>query len=295
MKTPLFKGACTAIVTPFTKDGLDREALEKLVEWQISSGIKALVACGTTGEPSTMTDGEWAQTLKTVVRAADKRVPVIAGTGGNNTARVIALARRARAIGADAQLCVTPYYNRTTQQGLIAHYTAIADEGSLPVILYNVPSRTGLNMEPATLAEISKHDQVIAMKEASGDMIRLADMIRLCEGRIGFYSGSDEVAVPLMSLGGIGVISVVSNLAPDLTSRMTDLMLTGEMKSAAELQLKLMPLIHALFLEVSPIPVKAGLSMMGLCRDVLRLPLISMSEKNRAVLKDEMEKLELLK
>lgn len=294
MRTALFKGACTAIITPFRRDGLDREALEKLVNWQISSGIKALVACGTTGEPSTMTDVEWAQTLETVVRTADKRVPVIAGTGGNNTARVIALARRARAIGADAQLCVTPYYNKTTQQGLIAHYAAIADEGSLPVILYNVPSRTGLNMEPATLAEISKHDQVIAMKEASGDMIRLADMIRLCEGRIDFYSGSDEVVVPLMSLGGIGVISVVSNLAPVLTSRMADLMLAGETKSAAELQLKLMPLIHALFLEVSPIPVKAGLSMMGFCQDILRLPLISMSERNRAVLKEIMKELEVI-
>ncbi len=294
MRTPLFKGACTAIITPFTKDGLDTEAMEKLVDWQISSGIKALVACGTTGEPSTMTDGEWAQTLETVVRAADRRVPVIAGTGGNNTAHVLALAKRAKAIGADAQLCVTPYYNKTTQQGLIAHYAAIADEGSLPVILYNVPSRTGLNMEPATLAEISKHSRIIAMKEASGDMVRLADMLRLCEGRIDFYSGSDEVIVPLMALGGIGVVSVVSNLAPALTSRLADLMLMGEVKSASELQLKLMPLIHALFIEVSPIPAKAGLSMMGLCRDVLRLPLISMGEKNRSFLKDEMEKLELL-
>ncbi len=294
MRTPLFKGACTAIITPFTKDGLDTKAMEKLVDWQINSGIKALVACGTTGEPSTMTDGEWAQTLETVVRAADRRVPVIAGTGGNNTAHVLALAKRAKAIGADAQLCVTPYYNKTTQQGLIAHYAAIADEGSLPVILYNVPSRTGLNMEPATLAEISKHSRIIAMKEASGDMVRLADMLRLCEGRIDFYSGSDEVIVPLMALGGIGVVSVVSNLAPALTSRLADLMLMGEVKSASELQLKLMPLIHALFIEVSPIPAKAGLSMMGLCRDVLRLPLISMGEKNRSLLKDEMEKLELL-
>ena len=294
MKTPLFKGACTAIVTPFTQDGLDTQALEILVDWQIKNGIKALVACGTTGEPSTMTDGEWAQTLETVVRAAKNRVPVIAGTGGNNTAHVIALAKQAKAIGADAQLCVTPYYNKTTQQGLIAHYTAIADEGSLPVILYNVPIRTGLNMEPATLAEISRHSQVIAMKEASADMVRVADMMRLCEGRIDFYSGSDEVVVPLMALGGLGVVSVVSNLAPALTCRMADLMLSGEMKSAAELQLKLMPLIHAVFMEVSPIPAKAGLSMMGLCQDILRLPLISMSGKNRAVLKDEMKKLELI-
>lgn len=294
MRTPLFKGTCTALVTPFTRDGLDTQALEKLVDWQIGSGIKALVACGTTGEPSTMTDVEWAQTLETVVRAAKKRVPVIAGTGGNNTAHVIALAKRAKAIGADAQLCVTPYYNKTTQQGLVAHYTAIADEGSLPVVLYNVPSRTGLNMESATLAEISRHSQVIAMKEASADMVRVADMMRLCEGRIDFYSGSDEVVVPLMALGGLGVVSVVSNLAPALTSRMADLMLSGEIRSAAELQLRLMPLIHAVFMEVSPIPAKAGLSMMGLCQDILRLPLISMSEKNRAVLKDEMKKLELI-
>jgi len=256
--------------------------------------VNALVACGTTGEPSTMDDEEWALVVDTVVRAAGGRVPVIAGTGGNNTAHVIKLARRARELGAAAQLCVTPYYNKATHEGLLAHYGAIAQDGSLPVIIYNVPGRTGLNMAPQTLGELSRLPQVIGMKEASGDMIRLADMMRLCEGRIAFYSGSDEVIVPLMALGGLGVISVLSNVAPAETVRMTGAMLARDYELAAALQLKLMPLIHALFMEVNPMPAKAGLAMMGKIRDILRLPLLPMSDKGRAVLRDELKALGLL-
>lgn len=294
MTQPVFKGTATAIVTPFTADGIDLPALKNLVDWQIKSGVSALVACGTTGEPSTMTDAEWEQTVAAVIEAADGRIPIIAGTGGNNTRHVIHLARRAKELGAAAQLCVTPYYNKTSPQGLIAHYTAIAEDGSLPVIMYNVPGRTGLNMQPETVAALSHHPQIVGMKEASADMIRLADMMRLCEGRIAFYSGSDEVIMPLMALGGLGVISVLSNVAPSQTVALTDAMFKEDYKQAASLQLQLMPLIHALFLEVNPIPAKAGLAMMGKIQDILRLPLVSLSEKNRTVLRDEMTKLGLL-
>lgn len=293
MTQPVFKGTATAIVTPFTADGIDLPALKNLVDWQIKSGVSALVACGTTGEPSTMTDAEWEQTVAAVIKAANGRIPIIAGTGGNNTRHVIYLARRAKELGAAAQLCVTPYYNKTTPQGLIAHYTAIAEDGSLPVIMYNVPGRTGLNMQPETVAALSHHPQIVGMKEASADMIRLADMMRLCEGRIAFYSGSDEVIMPLMALGGLGVISVLSNVAPAQTVALTDAMFKEDYKQAASLQLQLMPLIHALFLEVNPIPAKAGLAMMGKIQDILRLPLVSLSEKNRTVLRDEMTKLGL--
>ncbi|NLX83366.1 MAG: 4-hydroxy-tetrahydrodipicolinate synthase [Clostridiales bacterium] len=294
MSKPVFKGTATAIVTPFTSTGLDLPALKALVDWQIESGVSALVACGTTGEPSTMTDAEWESVVSTVIEAADGRVPIIAGTGGNNTRHVIQLARRAKKLGAMAQLCVTPYYNKTTPQGLVAHYTAIAEDGSLPIILYNVPGRTGLNMQPETVAELSSHPQIVGMKEASADMIRLADMMRLCEGRIAFYSGSDEVIMPLMALGGLGVISVLSNVAPKATVALTNAMLAEDFKQAAKLQLQLMPLIHALFLEVNPIPAKAGLAMMGKLEDILRLPLVSMSDKNRAILRNEMSKLGLI-
>lgn len=294
MKTPLFTGTATALVTPFTEHGIDLPALRALVDWQIASGINALVACGTTGEPSTMSDAEWAQVVDTVVKTANGRVPVIAGTGGNHTAQVIKLARLARELGADAQLCVTPYYNKATHAGLIAHYAAIDEDGSLPIIVYNVPGRTGLNLAPETLAELAKLEQVVAVKEASADMIRLADMMRLSEGKLAFYSGSDEVIVPLMSLGGLGVISVLSNVAPAQTVAMTDAMLKQDYKEAARLQLQLMPLIHALFLEVNPMPAKAALSMMGLMADILRLPLLPMSDKGRAVLRTELERLGLL-
>lgn len=291
MKAPIFTGTATALITPFTQSGVDTASLKKLVDWQIEQGVSALVACGTTGEPSTMLEIEWEETLLTVVKAAKGRVPVIAGTGSNNTAHAIKLAKQAAKLGADAQLVVTPYYNKTTQRGLIAHYAAIADEGSLPVIIYNVPSRTGLNMLPDTLGKLAQHPNITGIKEASGDLIQITDMMRLCEDNIAFYSGTDEVVVPLMALGGQGVISVVSNAVPHLTSQMTEAMLSGSFKKAAALQKQLMPLIHALFAETNPIPAKAALSLLGYCENRVRLPLIPLSEKNLAVLKEEMEKL----
>ena len=294
MKKVLFRGCATALATPFTNSGIDEQALRKLVNYQIDNGVAALIACGTTGEPSTMTQEEWAETIQIIVDETKKQVPVIAGTGGNNTAEVIHLAALAEKLGAQAQLCVTPYYNKTTQQGLIAHYTAIADSSNLPVIIYNVPSRTGLSIAPETVGALSHHDNIIAVKEASADMIKLGEMIRLSEGRLAFYSGTDEVVVPLMSLGGLGVISVISNAAPALTVQMTEAMLRGDMQKAAELQLKLLPLTHALFSEVNPIPLKAAMHMMGICENQVRLPLVPLGESNARVLEKELKALGLL-
>lgn len=294
MKQILFTGCATALATPFSETGIDEKALRSLVDYQLDNGISALIACGTTGEPSTMDDKEWAETLRIVIEQTHGRVPVIAGTGGNNTRHVIESAKAAKALGANAQLCVTPYYNKTTQQGLIAHYTAIAENSDLPIIIYNVPSRTGLSIRPETLAMLKTHPRIAAVKEATADMVLLGDMMRLCSDEIAFYSGSDEVTVPLMSLGGLGVISVLSNVAPRETADMTGAMLKGDIQAAASLQLKLLPLIHALFTEVNPIPVKAALNLMGICENRLRLPLVKLSEENHEKLKAEMKKLGLI-
>lgn len=253
-----------------------------------------MVACGTTGEASTLTEDEWSRTVQIVVAQTKGRVPVIAGTGGNNTADVIRRAHKARELGAAAQLCVTPYYNKTTQRGLIAHYTAIAEDGSLPVIIYNVPARTGLSVTAETMAVLSEVDNIVAIKEASANLVLVADILRLCEGRIAVYSGADEVIVPLMSLGGLGVISVISNVAPRQVSDLTDAMLSGDYKEAARLQLRLLPLTHALFSEVSPIPLKAAMALMGLGDNHVRLPLVPLGEENAEKLKQEIKKLGLI-
>ncbi len=294
MKKILFTGCATALATPFTDNGIDEQALRKLVNYQLENGVSALIACGTTGEPSTMSEQEWARTVEIVVEETNQRVPVIAGTGGNNTAEVIRSAKKAEQLGAVAQLCVTPYYNKTTQQGLIAHYTAIADNTNLPAIIYNVPSRTGLSIAPETVGTLSHHENIVAVKEASADLIKLGDMMRLSGERLSFYSGTDEVVVPLMSLGGLGVISVASNAAPALMVQMTDAMLAGDVKTAAALQLKLLPFIHALFSEVNPIPVKAALHKLGICQNTVRLPLVPLSENNTRVLHKEMQSLGLV-
>ena len=290
MANTLFIGCATALITPFKEGQVDKIALEKLVETQIEQGIDALVACGTTAEPSTMTGEEWADTLAFVVSRVKGRVPVIAGTGGNCTADVIQKARRARELGADAQLCVTPYYNKTTQAGLIAHYTAIARDGALPVIVYNVPSRTGLNMLPATLQALAKEENIIAMKEASGNVIQVMDMMGLCGSDIAFYSGSDELVAPIRAMGGAGAISVLSNIAPAVMRDMTHLPL----EEAAKLNLRYLPLIHALFAEVNPIPVKAACAMLGICENEVRLPLVPLSPEHETLLKEEMRKAGLL-
>lgn len=286
----IFEGCATALLTPMKQGKIDFPALEKLVQFQIENGVDALVACGTTGEPSTMTEEEWQQTLACVVGAAGGRVPVIAGTGGNCTAHVIRQARLAKETGATAQLCVTPYYNKTTQRGLIAHYQAIARDGALPVIIYNVPSRTGLNILPDTLNQLADEENIVGMKEASGNMVQIMEMIRQCGDRIAFYSGSDELTAPMRAVGGKGVISVASNIIP---KEMHD-MCHGTLEQAARLNLSLLPLINALFLEVNPIPVKAAAAMLGLCRNEVRLPLIPLSKDHTKQLKEAMQKAGLM-
>ena len=290
MRKPLFTGCATALITPIRNGEVDEAALRNLLDFQLENGIDGIVACGTTGEPAAMTAEQWESTLSLIVQHVHGRVPVIAGTGGNCTADVIRKASRAKELGADAQLCVTPYYNKTTQAGLIAHYQAIARSDTLPVIVYNVPSRTGLNMQPATLATLAKEENIIAMKEASGNMIQIMDMIRLCGEDIAFYSGSDELTAPVRAIGGAGTISVLSNIAPAVMRDMTH----KPLEEATQLNLKYLPLIHALFSEVNPIPVKAAAAMMNLCENELWLPLVPISEANKQKLKEEMQKVGLI-
>ena len=290
MANALFQGCATALITPFRAGQVDYPALEKLLEFQLENGIDGIVACGTTGEPATMTAQEWESVLAAILRQVHGRVPVIAGTGGNNTADTIQKARRARELGADAQLCVTPFYNKTTQAGLVAHYRAIARDGALPVILYNVPSRTGLNILPETLETLAQEPGIIAVKEASGNMTQIMEMIRRCQDRIAFYSGSDELTVPVRSVGGMGTVSVLSNIAPAMMREMTH----RPIEEATKLNLKALPLIAALFSEVNPIPVKAAAAMMGLCENEVRLPLIPLSQKSTEKLKQEMQKAGLI-
>ena len=290
MERPIFTGCAVALITPFCNGEIDYTALDQLVDFQLENGSDGIVVCGTTGEPSTLTDTEWEQVIARVAARVNGRIPVIAGTGGTNTREILHKAKKAQELGAIAQLCVTPYYNKTTQAGLIAHYTAIADEGSLPVIVYNVPSRTGLNMLPDTLATLAEHENIIAMKEASGNMTQIMEMIRLCGDKIAFYSGSDELTIPMMAMGSKGTISVAANIAPRLMREMTHLPL----EAAARLNLKALPLFNALFSEVNPIPVKAGAAMMGLCQNELRLPLVPLSQENERKLRNEMQKAGLI-
>lgn len=286
MKKTLFTGCGTALITPFKNGEIDLPALHQLIDFQLENGIDALVANGTTGEPSTMDEKEWTLVLKTVVDQVKGRVPVICGTGGNNTRAILQKAQAAREMGADAQLCVTPYYNKTTQAGLVAHYQAIARDGSLPVILYNVPSRTGLNVLPETLAQLAKEENIIAVKEASANMVQIMDMMNLCGEEMDFYSGSDELTAPLMALGGKGVISVLSNIAPSQMRQMTH----GRIENAVKMNLHYLPLIHALFKQTSPCPIKAAAEMLGMCSDEVRLPLIPLNESEKAALKAELQK-----
>lgn len=290
----IFTGSCVALSTPFTADGINYSAFEKLIEFQISEGTDALLVCGTTGEPPTMTLDERYEAIEFVVNKAAGRIPVLAGTGGNNTKEVIEASKKAEELGADGLLIVTPYYNKTTQAGLIAHYNAIAERVDLPIIIYNVPGRTGLNMTPATLYELSKTENIVGMKEASGNIAQVVEMARLCNGAIDMYSGNDDMIVPLMSVGGKGVISVVANVAPRDTHDMVYSFLEGDIEKSYNLQFKLKPLIDALFLEVNPIPVKAALNLMGFDMGKPRLPLVEMSQDNLAILRKCMEDLDLL-
>lgn len=281
MKERIFQGAATAIVTPFNKDGIDFKSFSKLIEWQIEEGINAIVACGTTGEGSTLSDKEHKEIIKFVVDQVDGRVPVIAGTGSNDIAYAIELTEFACEAGADGMLVVTPYYNKATQKGLIEVFRKIADVSTKPIILYNVPSRTGINMTAETCQVLADHPNIVAIKEASGDISQVAKIAQLCGDKLDIYSGNDDQIVPLMSLGGLGVISVLSNVMPKKTVEMCDMFFSGDTRGSRDLQLELLPFINSLFYEVNPIPVKAAVAAMGYCEDNLRLPLTSMEDENR--------------
>ena len=278
MKKILFKGAGTAIVTPFDEHGVNLEEFKKLIEFQISEGIDAIIVCGTTGESSTMTKEEKVATIECAVKTAGGRVPIIAGTGGNNTVQAIEMSQTAENLGVDGLLIVTPYYNKTTQKGLVAHYNAIAESVNLPIILYNVPSRTGVNILPETCLELSKTNNIVAIKEASGDLSQIAKTATLCRDSLYIYSGNDDQILPILSLGGIGVISVLSNVKPNLTHNMVQHFFDGKINEAINMQLNSIPLINALFAEVNPIPVKAALNIIGYNVGNPRLPLIPASE-----------------
>lgn len=288
MKKIIFKGCATAIITPFNENGVNFDEFKKLIEFQIENGADALVVCGTTGESSTMTLEEKKQTIKFAIDVANKRIPIIAGTGGNCTKSAIEMSKYAESVGADAVLVVTPYYNKTTQAGLVAHYKAIAQSISIPVILYNVPSRTGLNITPATCLELSKIDNIVAVKEASGNISQVAEIANLCKDNLAIYSGNDDQIVPILSLGGLGVISVLSNVIPKDVHNMVHNFLNGNVKEATKLQLDTLKLTSALFSEVNPIPVKAACNMMGFNSGIPRMPLIEMSEAGKEKLKNEM-------
>ncbi len=278
MKNTVFTGAATAIITPMKEGGVDYERFGAMIDWQIEQGIDAIVAAGTTGEGSTLTDAEHKEVIRYCVEKVAGRVPVIAGTGSNDIAYAIELTQYACEVGADAMLLVTPYYNKATQKGLIASFTAIADASTKPCILYNVPSRTGCNMLPATVAELAKHPNIVAIKEASGNISQIAQVAAACD--IDIYSGNDDQIVPVMSLGGKGVISVLSNILPARTAQMCRDFAQGNVKAACAAQLELLPLVDALFCEVNPIPVKAACAAMGWCENVLRLPLTPMESAN---------------
>lgn len=285
MKTKtIFEGAATALITPLTPDGVDYENFGRLIEWQIDSGIDALVIAGTTGEGSTLTDEEHREVLDYAVKRAAGRVPMIAGTGSNDTAYAIDLTKFACDIGYDAMLVVTPYYNKATQKGLVKMYEAIADASTKPLVLYNVPSRTGVAIQPATYAALADHPMIAAIKEANGDISKIAETIALVGDKLDVYSGNDDQIVPILSLGGKGVISVLSNLIPGETSQMVKKFLSGDVQGAARMQLDYLSLINALFCEVNPIPVKAAMHAMGYCSDDIRLPLTPMEDDNRAKL-----------
>ena len=294
MKKILFKGCGTAIVTPFNENGVNFDEFKKLIEFQISEGVDALIVCGTTGESSTMTLDERKQTIEFAVKTANHRVPIIAGTGGNCTQSVINFTNWAESAGVDGALLVTPYYNKTTQAGLIAHYSAIASQTKLPIILYSVPSRTGVNITPETCLELSKISNIVAIKEASGNLSQIAEIKALCRENLHVYSGNDDQIVPILSLGGLGVISVLSNIMPKYTHDIVENFLNGKIVEATDMQLDAIYLIKALFSEVNPIPVKAALNMIGYNVGTPRLPLIEMSEKGQAKLKEELKNFNLL-
>ena len=291
MKNTIFTGMATAIVTPMTADGIDYEALGRFLEFQIENGINGIVVMGTTGENATIEPEDQKKVIAYTVGKVAKRVPVIAGTGTNNTEHVLHNTRAACEVGADAILVVTPYYNKATQNGLIKHFSTVADASTVPMIMYNVPGRTGCNLLPKTVAKLAEHPNIAAIKEATGNMAQMVEIMHLCGDKLDVYSGEDALTVPMMAMGGKGTISVLSNVAPKQSVAMTDACLRGDYATAAKLQCDLLPMINALFSEVNPIPAKAAVSAMGYGEEILRLPLTPMEDTTRAVLFAEMRKL----
>ncbi len=296
MKNTIFTGAAIAIITPMNADGsINYDVLGSMIDNQIENGTDAIVICGTTGEASTMTDDEHLECIRFAVERTAKRVPVIAGTGSNDTAYAVKLSKEAEEAGADALLLVTPYYNKTTQKGLIAHFTAVADAVNIPVVLYNIPGRTGMNMDVSTVKKLAQHRNIVAVKEASGNISYAAKLIAECGDMIDVYSGNDDTIVPLMSLGAKGVISVLSHVIPKQTHDMVQYCLDNNFAEATKLQIDYLDLINSLFIEVNPIPVKEAVNMMGVNAGPCRLPLVEMSDEHKAVLRASLEKHGLIK
>ena len=295
MKNTIFTGAAIAIITPMNEDGsINFSVLGEMIDDQIANGTDAIVICGTTGEASTMSDEEHLECIRFAVEKTAKRVPVIAGTGSNDTSYAIKLSKEAEELGADGLLLVTPYYNKTTQKGLIAHFTAIADAVNIPIILYNIPGRTGMNMEVSTIKELANHKNIVAVKEASGNISYAAKLIAECGDMIDVYSGNDDMIVPLMSLGAKGVISVLSHVIPKQTHDMVQYCLDNNYAEATKLQIDYLDLINNLFIEVNPIPVKEAMNMMGVNVGKCRLPLVDMTEEHKAALRASLEKHNLI-
>ena len=295
MKEIVFKGMATAMVTPMTSTGVDYDTLARFIEFQLENGINALVAVGTTGESATLSPQERKDVIRFTIDRVNGRVPVIAGVGTNNTEHVLDFAKDACASGADGLLAVTPYYNKATQGGLYKHFSMIADAATKPLIMYNVPSRTGCNLQPDTVAKLAEHPNICGLKEASGNMSQVVEIASKCADKLALYSGEDALTIPMMSVGGLGCISVLSNVAPKLAVEMTDKFFAGDIAGAGKLQCQMLPLIDALFSEVNPIPAKAAVAEMGFGEEYLRMPLTPMEPATRANLYAQMKKLGILK
>ncbi|MGI5977829.1 MAG: 4-hydroxy-tetrahydrodipicolinate synthase [Candidatus Limivicinus sp.] len=288
VKTPVFKGSCTAIVTPFTENGIDYEQLKKNIDFQYENGTSAIVVCGTTGENPNISGNEYEELLRFTVRENNKRMKLIAGVGSNNTKTALRNAETAKFIGADAILMVTPYYNKTTQSGLVEHFTYVADRVDIPMILYNVPSRTGIGIKADTYAELSKHPNIIGVKEASGNLSLVGEVVSRCGNDLFIWSGNDDNTIPMMALGALGVVSVASNIVPGAVAKLCQLCLDGDFTGAAELYTKYSKLFSALFIETNPIPVKAAMKMLGMDSGILRMPLVNISEEHNTYLRNVM-------
>lgn len=294
MKKTVFEGCGTAISTPFTEEGVNFIEFGRLIEEQIQNEVDAIIVCGTTGESATMTDTERKETIKFAVDKVNKRTKVVVGTGSNNTKIAIEMSKYAESVGADALLVVTPYYNKTTKRGLVEHYKAISKEVTLPIIVYSVPSRTGVNITPETCLELSKIENIVGIKEASGNISQVAKIASLCGDNLDIYSGNDDQIIPVLSLGGKGVISVLSNIMPKYVHDMTKKYFDGNQKEATKMQLEVLDLVDALFSEVNPIPVKYALNLKGYDFGKPRLPLVELSEENKEIMKDVMKKHNLI-